>query len=496
MKYCKMIAISSLSLLLLSVAIVEFVPSAKADTWINITLPYQVVTAGNYRITNDYTGIGASLHGIYYALDIADCSNVVVDGQNHVINLTSQNSYDVYLGTSDSRVADINLENLVTCGGTYCIFSANSTNVSLQNDVAVGTVVVGDADSNSIAATTLVNCTINKTTSITSGSILASGNLNIMSSTVNSGLYGVIQLNSPSNNLTINGCNLNGGSLSSENALSVTISNNIVSNDQLMASNGNSVTVSNNVFTTGSLALNVADFTNAQVTGNVFNGNGLGSAVQLQDTNCMLSSDTFINNQDAITWYATDQTSLYKMNAYNNNFQNNNFTFCLGYSLPSNCINQKLTFYNNIVNDTAYSDPSAYQYWQTPSIPQAALALNSTTGNSWNHPDGTGYSQIAANLGNGFAAPFDFFGNSTIYDYLPYSSQPAKTSNGNTNTAGPTLLTPPPTPGLRGRASPTPLATPSSAPFLMLSPSPSFVLVIVLVLVVLAWIYWKNKKTK
>ena len=59
-----------------------------------------------------------------------------------------------------------------------------------------------------------------------------------------------------------------------------------------------------------------------------------------------------------------------------------------------------------------------------PGSNATALALNSTVGNSWDNPNGTGYSQTAANLGNGFAAPFDFFGNQTIYDYLPFTSVP------------------------------------------------------------------------
>ncbi|HEY9753795.1 MAG TPA: hypothetical protein V6C97_01395 [Oculatellaceae cyanobacterium] len=45
-------------------------------------------------------------------------------------------------------------------------------------------------------------------------------------------------------------------------------------------------------------------------------------------------------------------------------------------------------------------------------------------GNYWAHPNGTGYSQTAIDANHdGFAdAPFDLFGNQTIYDYLPYSN--------------------------------------------------------------------------
>jgi hypothetical protein len=45
-------------------------------------------------------------------------------------------------------------------------------------------------------------------------------------------------------------------------------------------------------------------------------------------------------------------------------------------------------------------------------------------GNYWAHPNGTGPSQTGADADHdGFLdAPFDLFGNQTVFDYLPYSS--------------------------------------------------------------------------
>ena len=135
------------------------------------------------------------------------------------------------------------------------------------------------------------------------------------------------------------------------------------------------------------------------VSSNVFAGNALSGnkALQLQDSTCTVSSNTFINNYDAVAWYAFSQTATCSLSFFNNYFQNNQYTFYLGYNLPKGYTNQKLNFYNNLVNDNSYSDPSAYSLWQTPTIPQTALALNATAGNYWNTPKGTGYSQKAAN---------------------------------------------------------------------------------------------------
>ena len=168
-------------------SVFEFVHQTKADPpWIPISLPYQITSPGYDQIQGNYTGNGNIINGVRCALYIYNCSDVVVDGQNNFVNLASGASYGVCIGTSDFRVENLDLENLVMSGGSYCVFSANSTDLTLQNDIFVGSIFVGDTASDSTATTTITNCTISKSASFGSGSISASGNLNMVDSIVNS----------------------------------------------------------------------------------------------------------------------------------------------------------------------------------------------------------------------------------------------------------------------------------------------------------------------
>jgi hypothetical protein len=149
-----------------------------------------------------------------------------------------------------------------------------------------------------------------------------------------------------------------------------------------------------------------------------------------------------------LLWMATTVFSEVSSNHVytRNNFQNNNYTMLIGNSGSFN--NSKFSFYNNIVNDTAYVDPMTFDDFfnyddnQSACAPPSALfSLNTTIhlgtrvysagsmigGNYWAHPNGTGPSQTGKDTNrDGFIdTPVELFGNATYgtaYDYLPLST--------------------------------------------------------------------------
>jgi hypothetical protein len=111
---------------------------------------------------------------------------------------------------------------------------------------------------------------------------------------------------------------------------------------------------------------------------------------------------------------------------------------------PNNCTNEKLYFYNNLVNDTNYVNPYSFsEYNSGPNLPfnSSILIFNVPLqtgtrvysnggmigGNYWAYPNGTGPSQTGTDSNHdGFIdTPFDIFNNASIgtfYDYLPMST--------------------------------------------------------------------------
>jgi hypothetical protein len=72
-------------ILLLSLANVVYLFSATQaqSSWVDITLPYTITQAGNYRITSPWVSSTPDVQGL-----IINASGVTVDGQNYPINVT------------------------------------------------------------------------------------------------------------------------------------------------------------------------------------------------------------------------------------------------------------------------------------------------------------------------------------------------------------------------------------------------------------------------
>ncbi len=220
---------------------------------------------------------------------------------------------------------------------------------------------------------------------------------------------------------------------------------------------------------------------NLTFTNNVFSYNGLDygaytGGLEASDSNCTVINNLFESNYDAYIWNANHENITSNQNVYNNIFRNNNYTFFFVNQQPSNCTTQKLYFYNNLVNDTAYVDPVCFNATYSANyLPFNSTIFNLNTaqqagtriysngpnigGNFWAHPDGTGPSQTGTDTNrDGFLdTSFELFGNATTgtaYDYLPLSTSYTTATSGSTSTTTTTTTKP--------TVTPTPTPTPNT----------------------------------
>ena len=110
-------------LLSLTSTLVLFPPTQAATTWTDITLPYTVTEGGSYRVTSPWTGTGVGLS--------INASNVVVDGQNNLIELnqTEDADYAIVIAPGSSNVL---LENINQTSADYGLY-AEEGNFTTRN---------------------------------------------------------------------------------------------------------------------------------------------------------------------------------------------------------------------------------------------------------------------------------------------------------------------------------------------------------------------------
>ena len=403
-------------LLFLSVAVV--VKPVHADNWTDITLPYTITQSGNYRITQPWTGSGIGL--------TIDASNVVVDGQNNLLQLTNQGPGNYGIQISPGSLNAV-LENINETGGNVGLWAEYASSFTVQYSNLTNNLNAG-LDAYSASNFTVQYSNLN--------------NNNYVGLYANSATNYTVQYSSLNNN---NFDGLFGYSGSNFSVQYSSLSNNHYYGMSAYSARNYTVQYSslNNNFYKGLYAY-YAD--NGTINGNIFSGNGLSrgpydGGIENTDSNCTVTNNVFDSNYDGLLWGAYDHT-INNMQVYSNNiFKNNSYTFHFDYELPTTYTNQKLLFYNNLVNDSAYVDPDSFSSaCSGPYMPfnSAVLNLNTTLqsgtriynsgsmigGNFWAYPNGTGYSQIGDDVNHdGFVdTPFDLFGDGTIYDYLPYSS--------------------------------------------------------------------------
>lgn len=440
-------------------------PTSAEDGWTDITsFPYTIDTPGNYRVTTTWD----STTGTSSAITI-NADDVVVDGQNYLLNLTYTSDYPS--GVYSTGHSNILIENLNVTNGYYAIRLVSCTNFTVNGCsstkcmAGLSTNACYDFNVNSYNSTKdiMLGITFFNCHSFT----LDSSNVYYVTSG-NNGIYAYGSFNFLATNLTISRCYsglvaswcndymLRDSSINRTgdtafwggNGQNVTITNctfDLNSGDAIYAWLLTDLTVNQCTITNNSIGINVASCTgvinnNYIATNGIYTGNFYGG-IYAQDNACDITGNTFERNYDALIWVPEDIAVTSTSIVSGNWFMGNSYTFSLDYVLPLGSTNQKLVFSNNLVNDTAYFDSSCFHYCTLP-IADGVFSLNSTmqlgtrpysngpqtSGNFWTHPDGTGISLTGTDADkDGFIdTTFELFNDATIattVDYHPYSTQ-------------------------------------------------------------------------
>ena len=192
---------------------------------------------------------------------------------------------------------------------------------------------------------------------------------------------------------------------------------------------------------------------NIIISGNTFYSNGFGTfytgfvgGIEALGSNYTVTNNLFDSNYNGLIWRVIPDSWLTTEGVYCNNvFSNNYHTIDLQTNLDNSYSNQKIYFYNNLVNDSSYVSHLTPDISVSPNTSPSTTVLNLNTtlqfgtriyslgsrigGNFWAHPDGTGFSQTGTDANHdGFIdTPFDLFGDGVYLDYLPYSTNDAVT---------------------------------------------------------------------
>jgi parallel beta-helix repeat protein len=373
----------------------------------NNTQGIETVLSSNITIQSCY------LNNNSYALKSENCTNLKISNSTftendnaitaeyttiNIDNISVANNQEMAIDFTNSDLTATNFECTNNSIGIYAIYSNFTvTSASLTGNIAA---IFSGASNGTVVDSALDNNTF----------------------------YGVLIFESCS--MVINDCSISNSECGMlfEECQNVILENSSVTNNTvgLADISGNNTLVTGNIFSQNAVGNN-----------NIIDS--IGGALIAQDTNITVTNNAFNNNHDGLVLGLYDDEQNNTQTYYYNTFNNNSFTLDFDYALPSNFTNQQIYFYNNFVNDTAYVNPTSfteeYQYMPT----EATFHLNTTLqpgervnldggrmigGNYWAYPNGTGPSQTGTDANNdGFLdAPFDLFGNGTIYDYLPYSS--------------------------------------------------------------------------
>ena len=475
------------------------------NQWVNVSLPAEIYSPGNYRIIGSYNGEGPALQ--------ISASNVTVNGQYKTVadstsapavyikegsnitveNMTVQNSYIGFLVMSSNTTLK-NVNTNATLAGIYLQDAANvkvlnsSANnsllgliVSYCNNVNITGSRILNAEGSGLAAvygfysnnTIFENTVCNGTTDGSGIFMYQCNNFQVKSCNLTNNSPDGITVNRCAN-FSVTDCILNGNGWSSE----IFIANNGTFRNCQMSNNSQGIYAK---------LLNNVTFTGNTISYNGLNNGTYTGGFEAAESNCTVTNNTFDSNYDAYIWQATYTNVTSNQQVYGNIFRNNKYTFFFIDQLPSNFTQQKLVFYNNFVNDSANVDPVCFNAtYSADYLPfnSSIFAFNTTLqagariygngpnigGNFWATPSGQGLSQTGTDADHdGFIdARFELFHNATIgaiYDNLPLSTSYTAPTPTPTPTSSPTT-TPTPTPTVTPSPVPTvtPTATPASTP--------------------------------
>ena len=368
------------------------------------------VTLRNINVANSTFGVGSFAENY----TITDCS----------FNYCLAGLYAI--GGGPITLTNVVMNNNSVVGAL--ILSADNCNIrncTFSNNNLVGLYLVDSDDS------TIQNCTLNSNPELSGMYIAECTNLKVKNCSLNNnGIDGLTifdSINFEFSNLTLNG--------NSWGAEIFGVANGTMQQCLIQGNNQ---------------GVYCESIDNVTFTANTFSDNGLVKGVycggfEVMDSNCTVANNLFENNFDALIWTAANNDTTNTL-VHDNIFHNNTYTFFFDNQVYSGFTGQKLYFYNNMVNDTAYVDPVCFNNtYSGLNLPLSNIILNLNTtlqsgtrifgnpsrigGNFWAYPNGTGPSQTGVDANHdGFVdSAFDIFGSfndsslGAVYDYLPYS---------------------------------------------------------------------------
>ncbi len=412
------------------------------NTWVPINLPAVITQPGNYRVASSWSGNQTAI--------TIQADNVTVDGQNYLIEGGGNGGdFGESIGVMIDSASNVTLRNINVANSTFGVasFAENYTITDCSfNYCFAGLYAIGGGP------LTLTNVVMNN--NYVGALILSADNCNITNCTFsNNTLFGLYI--GECTNLKVENCSLNNNGRDG-----LTIFDSINFEFSNLTLNGNSWgaeifgvangTVQQCLIQGNNQGVYCESIDNVTFTANTFSDNGLVKGVywggfEVMDSNCTVANNLFENNFDALIWTASNNDTTNTL-VHDNIFHNNTYTFFFDNQVYSGFTGQKLYFYNNMVNDTAYVDPVCFNNtYSGLNLPLSNIILNLNTtlqsgtrifgnpsrigGNFWAYPNGTGPSQTGVDANHdGFVdSAFDIFGSfndsslGAVYDYLPYS---------------------------------------------------------------------------
>jgi len=424
--YTKLKKISPLCLCILlvfsSALIVFSAPTADAADigWTNINLPYTINDSGKYNVAA-YTGNNPN------DLLYINASNVVINGNGNTIQENNANNISVFSlepGTSNVTIGNFTFSTPAVTGG-----NTNFINFDAYNGLEIGNCTFINGGEFGIRLEIGVNSKIYNCTF--TGNDYAISYYSNTNELTNALIYNCTFTNSKSADIEINGCHgviikdYVGTESCNIYGYNVTVSNvRFIEQGNVYAYDSSDIVIEKCIFD----ACYTMAFENV--------------------TNLTIQNNTFINNTIAIVYV---DPNLESMIIRDNYFSGNHHT--LGIQ------NKNVLAYNNYFGDDVTFDNTTFAPGGCTFGPLTKFYVNPTNGtritggigqiggNFWANSNGTGYSQTAADIGDGFAAPYTLTGVGQV-DQYPLIL---------TDLAPPPTPTPPPT----ETPTPTPTAPPS-----------------------------------
>lgn len=319
MKISKKICVFSLIFLLAFVGNAMLFMPVRGDSWTNITLPYTITQSGNYKITSQWIGTSSDDAGAGIGLAI-NASNVVVNGQNYLINLTrtlGDNGVRINNGSTNVLLENMKIRNayvgIYALSDNFTVKDSNlnlnmvgllancSSNFNVQN-CSLGLNLISNFFAKLSSNFTVENCNLNNGT-LAGAIVTNSTDFNFKGCNLNNSPAGI--LTRYDQNFVFENCNItNNGEIGFLAARSdnFTFSGSNLTNSTLgsIITNSNNFEVLNSNISNNSLALVTTNSTNFDIQACTLNSNGLAGTIR-GSNQFGIQDSVFSNNTLSLT---------------------------------------------------------------------------------------------------------------------------------------------------------------------------------------------------